>query len=165
MSRYIRTIDGRIIDLNSKLVSSYEIIDDNTAKEEYGEDNGFICVYYFDEDIGEHIEYDNKGGRSMDNWYLKDIIKEADTIEELCDEIVREPLYPNVVSSKPFILITKYNPITETLLIARRRILEEQYRQLKLVSKGKLNIYGAIWTDKGLIYVAKMNDKGELELI
>jgi len=26
-------------------------------------------------------------------------------------------------------------------------------------------IYGAIWTDKGLIYVAKMNDKGEFELI
>ena len=26
-------------------------------------------------------------------------------------------------------------------------------------------IYGAIWTDKGLIYVAKMNEKGELELL
>ena len=26
-------------------------------------------------------------------------------------------------------------------------------------------IYGAIWTDKGLIYAAKMNDKGELELL
>ena len=26
-------------------------------------------------------------------------------------------------------------------------------------------IYGAIWTDKGLIYVAKVNDKGELELL
>ena len=28
-----------------------------------------------------------------------------------------------------------------------------------------LGVYGAIWTSKGLIYVAKMNDKGELELI
>ena len=26
-------------------------------------------------------------------------------------------------------------------------------------------IYGAIWTDKGLIYVAKMNEEGELELL
>lgn len=26
-------------------------------------------------------------------------------------------------------------------------------------------IYGAIWTDKGLIYVAKMNEKGEFELL
>ena len=25
--------------------------------------------------------------------------------------------------------------------------------------------YGAIWTDKGLIYVAKMNEDGELELL
>ena len=29
----------------------------------------------------------------------------------------------------------------------------------------KIQIYGAIWTDKGLIYVAKMNKKGELELL
>ena len=35
----------------------------------------------------------------------------------------------------------------------------------KLWSSCKYNIYGAIWTDKGLIYVAKMNDKGDLELI
>ena len=27
------------------------------------------------------------------------------------------------------------------------------------------DVFGAIWTDKGLIFVAKMNDKGELELI
>ena len=32
-------------------------------------------------------------------------------------------------------------------------------------AKGWTEIYGAIWTDKGLIYVAKMNDKGELELL
>lgn len=27
------------------------------------------------------------------------------------------------------------------------------------------SVYGAIWTDKGLIYVAKMNKKGEFELL
>lgn len=27
------------------------------------------------------------------------------------------------------------------------------------------SVYGAIWTDKGLIYVAKMNEKGEFELL
>lgn len=26
-------------------------------------------------------------------------------------------------------------------------------------------VYGAVWTNKGLIYVVKMNDKGELKLI
>ena len=39
-----------------------------------------------------------------------------------------------------------------------KRLLET-YRKL-----GR-EIYGAIWTSKGLIYVAKMNDKGELELL
>lgn len=28
-----------------------------------------------------------------------------------------------------------------------------------------ISYYGAIWTNKGLIYVAKMNEKGELELL
>ena len=27
------------------------------------------------------------------------------------------------------------------------------------------NVYGAIWTEWGLKYVSKMNEKGELELI
>lgn len=34
-----------------------------------------------------------------------------------------------------------------------------------LSNKAWIEIYGAIWTPKGLIYVAKMNDKGELELL
>lgn len=29
----------------------------------------------------------------------------------------------------------------------------------------RMGIYGAIWTDKGLIYVAKLNDKKEFELL
>ena len=28
-----------------------------------------------------------------------------------------------------------------------------------------IKVFGAIWTDKGLIYVVKMNDRGELELL
>ena len=73
--------------------------------------------------------------------YKDSIIKQADTIEELCDEFVvidktwEEPLY--------IVLDTKDD--IETYLPSE--------------------IYGAIWTDKGLIYVAKMNDKGELELL
>ena len=108
--KYIRTKNGRIIDLNSKLISSYQIIDDKTAIEEYGLDSGFICVYYFDWNIGEHLEYDVKGGRSMDNWDLKDIVKQADTIKELiCDDDILyiHDLYPDAVlvvegNIKPF---------------------------------------------------------------
>lgn len=70
----------------------------------------------------------------------KDIINQADTIEELCDEFVVwvkkecKAILPNYANAK----MSYYN-LTE--------------------------IYGAIWTDKGLIYVAKMNEKGELELL
>ena len=68
----------------------------------------------------------------------------ADTIEELCDEfvVVRENKRPT-----PFINL-------------------EQVR-LNRGTYGFSNsvVYGAIWTDKGLIYVAKMNNKGELELL
>ena len=65
--------------------------------------------------------------------------KLANTIEELCDE---------------FVAIHK--TFSKTYCI--RKVPFEKQNE-------NFNIYGAIWTDKGLIYVAKMNDKGELELL
>lgn len=67
----------------------------------------------------------------------EDIMKESDSIEELCDEFV-------VFNGKSFVCLLSKKP-------------SEKY-------KGH-EIYAAIWTDKGLIYVAKMNEKGELELL
>jgi len=67
--------------------------------------------------------------------YKNDLVKVADTIEELCDEFVVEDRDEFAI-----------------------------FHNLKLAKQTKGIIYGAIWTDKGLIYVAKMNDKGELEL-
>lgn len=69
--------------------------------------------------------------------FKEHIINQADTIEELCDEFVRvnEKIHEYLASED---MPTRY--------------------------KGS-EIYGAIWTDRGLIYVAKMNDKGELELL
>lgn len=72
------------------------------------------------------------------------IIAEANTIEELCDEFVLED---------------------ETLPPHLKRDLKELCRYKIYIAGSRGVIYGAIWTDKGLIYVAKMNDKGELELI
>ena len=69
------------------------------------------------------------------------ILKSADTIEELCDEFV--------VKIKTGYLITYYD----------KKLLTQD------ANKNGADVYGAIWTDKGLIYVAKMNNKGELELI
>ena len=67
-------------------------------------------------------------------------IRESDTIEELCDRFV-----------------AKTCDITEYWV-------EKKLECAKMYC-GVETIYGAIWTSKGLIYVAKMNDKGDLELI
>ena len=67
----------------------------------------------------------------------------ADTIEELCDE---------------FVVVTS---------LEKRHILSnigENNTKRFALQLGD-DVYGAIWTGKGLIYVAKMNDKGELELL
>lgn len=83
------------------------------------------------------------------------IIKQADTIEELCDELI---IYDKEQCIREFITIDFYN---KTYWF---KYDEDEYsKPIKI--KPNDEIYGAIWTDKGLIYVAKMNDKGELELL
>ena len=62
--------------------------------------------------------------------------KQADTIEELCDEFI------GVVGN-----------------------MHRQLTGTNIRSWNDCSIYGAIWTEWGLKYVAKMNDKGELELL
>ena len=70
-----------------------------------------------------------------------EILKQADTIEELCDEFVM------FRDGKPYAIVPNKEHNAELA-----KSVWKDYR-------------GAIWTDKGLIYVAKMNDKGELELL
>ena len=79
------------------------------------------------------------------------IIKVGNTIEELCDEFVLrwkdgtcDTFNYDYTQSFRSVGIDRYN-------------LQLKYKNCDL--------FGAIWTDKGLIYVAKMNDKGELELL
>lgn len=74
------------------------------------------------------------------------IIAQADTIEELCDEFVRIDTIFNVF------LLADYD-----------EIIEEIYKFGEFY-EGRFIYCGAVWTDKGLIYVAKMNEKGCLEL-
>lgn len=62
-----------------------------------------------------------------------EIIKQADTIEELCDEFV---LLNHKETGKPF--------------------LDKDLEFLKNASKLGYDVRGAIWTDNGLIYRAKM---------
>lgn len=84
--------------------------------------------------------------------YIKNenIIAQSENLAELCDQIVYDyRLYQNKI-------------------IWDGRLVEDSFEELdepitdEMIKDG---IYGAIWTDKGLIYVAKMNDKGELELL
>lgn len=80
-------------------------------------------------------------------WNNIEIVKQSDTIEELCDEFVTI-----VDNRKP------YNfPVYDEKQV--KHYLHDCY------DKEHCIIFGAIWTDKGLIYVAKMNEKGELELL
>ena len=76
------------------------------------------------------------------------IINQADTLEELCDEFVVK--YFNKVEQR-----NKYLHL-------------ERFKEFNNYCWNKDDeyyIYGAIWTKKGLVYVAKMNEKGELELL
>lgn len=74
--------------------------------------------------------------------------KQADTIEELCDYWDFYDLVDNSYEIRPIDIYSVY--------IMKRSLLEE---------KSASDIKLAIRTDKGLIFVAKMNDKGELELL
>ena len=69
----------------------------------------------------------------------------ANTIEELCDEfiVISDNCKRPIISALPF-------------------------DELQLYAKGRTKYaicYGAIWCEWGLKYVARMNSKGELELL
>ena len=80
-------------------------------------------------------------------------IRESENIEELCDEFVgyvgEEYVKENETYDMPN--FQEYN-------------LKDMLYHMSY-DKEDCVVYGAIWTSKGLIYVAKMNDKGDLELI
>ena len=79
-------------------------------------------------------------------WLRKEhVLKEADTIEELCD------------IAACFFKYEKYK-IPDLRLIGKHLYDDIKIGCFRIV-------YGAILTDKGIIYVAKMNEKGELELL
>ena len=102
-----------------------------TNSEVYDIDDLYVC-----EELNEKPYATKDGGWCI---YKDSIIKQADTIEALCDEFVIKG--------------------------TRGRYLGTPLQECELRNIPITQIYGAIWTDKGLIYVAKMNEKGELELI
>ena len=76
------------------------------------------------------------------------ILAQANTIEELCDELVVK----HINNEKPYVAD---NYQKHDLLKDRQKVFEY----------GVEIVYGAIYTNKGLIYVGKMNENGGFELI
>ena len=74
-----------------------------------------------------------------------DIINQSENLEELCDEFVihRKEMNYNFVWNK------------------ERNVGFYYFCSFP----EKYDVYGCIWTDKGLQFVARINSKGELELI
>jgi len=111
--------------------------------------DGIYEIYIGDLDLNEETSIDIAGFRAK---YCRgferpitkeDILKIADTIEELCDEVVyvREG----------------YDNTSENIHIFKKRNRSLFHKEL--------SVYGAIWTDKGLLYVAKLNEEGEFDLL
>ena len=140
--KYIRTKDGRIIDLKtwSRVeldcvnAETREIKKDICYQRYWFEQHGDCCEYKT-----EHISHNNQ------------VLKEANTIEELCDAVVR--------------IKNDRLPLCFNIPTAATYKWGNDYLKIMMEGKNIIEIYGAIWTDKGLTYVAKINEKGELELI
>ena len=82
-------------------------------------------------------------------------IREAKTIEELCDEFVCEWFDKEV---------NRYRHVYCSFKIGQSKELYR--RDIPLPANVDFEIYAGIWVNnKGLIYVAKMNENGELGLI
>lgn len=92
------------------------------------------------------------GCKKLYDKLMSEKIKEADNIEELCDEYVAVGI--------PFRTF-----IVDLNELKRSGLDIHSFSRACYVQYKNCAIYGAIYTDKGLIYVAKMNEKGELELL
>ena len=163
--KYIRTKDGRIVEesklepgLKQTCITLIRKRDNKTLTQIICDDmDDYVEMIA----VGEYCKYHKinpKEIRYERTVLLNEILKQSNTIEELCDA---------------FVLKTKeeiddiYRKITKSDLGLEMR--DKYGVPRRSVNWFYLNdpfeIYGAIWTDKGLIYVAKMNDKGELELL
>ena len=93
------------------------------------------------------------GNEKNAKWWFEigEVVKQADKIEDLCDAVVR--------------IKNNRLPLCFNLPINATSKWIDDYLKIMMKDKNIIEIYGAIWTDKGLVYVAKMNDKGEFELL
>ena len=131
--KYIRTKDGKIVNR----LNNWHLFKSHGLTGKY-----IIRSLENDNDLELWLEYNRTS-----------IIKQTDTIEELCDEFVD-------IDNHDYYKISHKNGITYALSKTKRFLGNYDIRCKEIGQ-----IMGAIWTDKGLIYVTKMNEKGELELL
>lgn len=87
-------------------------------------------------------------GFARPDWHIEcrksKILKESDDVEKLFDEYVVDAFGAHCNCQK-----------------------KEDFDKLVDIFPPDFNfkMYGAVWTDRGLIYVARMNDKGEWKLL
>lgn len=119
----------------------YEVVEENERYYKCCYDNGSITlVAKFDNDV---------------NGFSK-ALKTADSIEELCDMFF---IVDNSGKSKPAIVDLGLDEDDEYEAMDLQPYKDACYIH------HNIDLYGAIYTDKGLIYVAKMNNEREFELI
>ena len=88
--------------------------------------------------------------KAFNNWH---ILKQADTIEELCDEFVL------IKNGKPELFVRHNDEIVKSCAF-------KSFVKYDLPHSNKIeDVFGAIWTNKGLQFVARMNDEGVFELL
>ena len=150
--RYIRTKDGRIVDVQKFIDETKDTPYYYDFKFDEIKNEGDSCVLNWtaigtrENSIKEQVGKRCQFGVTIDSPF----IAQADTIEKLCDEFV----------------VLEYG-IESGVLYSRTQhtTLEEAIGSQTAKHKCSYEIYGAIWTDKGLIYKAKINEKGDLELL
>ena len=90
----------------------------------------------------------------------KDIIKKADIIEEVFDDIVI-----NEKNGRGHLIANCLREQREYRKEFNRQDIPLDKEGLYIHNRLGNPVYGGIWTDKGFKYVAKMNSDGEFELI
>ena len=102
--------------------------------------------------LGDGSCYCNNGNK---NKYISsfEILKQSDNLADLCDEFRYE--FNNFLKHEKC-----WRDSNTDMWYDYDTDIDISF-SLKAIS----TIKGAIWTDKGLIYVAKLNEKGEFELL
>lgn len=160
--RYIRTKDGKLFDLKKikDEIKNNDKVYYHRFRFKKLKPHGFcgtgLCLEYTA--IGNYDLGSIKAGEKYNLGFALECdpegYRESDDITELCDR---------------FVLVDEDDtgPVEDELIGKRySAVLNEFKFRIRLgVDPCEMNLYGAIRTDKGIIYVAKLNEKGELEVL